>query len=382
MRSVPRVVVLRPQSPFAISVDRERHLTPSLDHVPGSTLRGALATAWRRRYGEDAAFARIFLSGRNRFPFCWPARGGRTRPAPRSARTCRKHGGSGERGHGILDELLSGQDTRPAATEPPTCPVCQARLAPYRGLIGRDAKARVGVPRRATRMHVGIDRRRGSARPGVLFGHEVVLPEFEEGGALELRGTGWFEQEDLAALERLVADEQEILVGRSRSSGLGRMTVGFEDVPDQGQAVRDRLEQWVRESAPTDRARGTTCAVTLVTPAIVLDDALRWSFDLAREVAARTGIEAEVVTQRIATGVVRGWSLGGGISRTAEPAIAEGSTVLLRMNAGVDETAAALESLEREGVGLRRDEGFGEIVVADTAPLALRMPATTAGGTR
>ncbi|MFC2688006.1 MAG: RAMP superfamily CRISPR-associated protein, partial [Arachnia propionica] len=35
--------------------------TPSLGYIPGSTLRGALATAWRIRYGDpDPAFRKTF----------------------------------------------------------------------------------------------------------------------------------------------------------------------------------------------------------------------------------------------------------------------------------------------------------------------------------
>lgn len=373
----PVLIEIEPQTAFSISVARERNLTATLDSVPGSVLRGALATAYRRRWGEDEPFRTAFLSDRNRFPHCRPGPGA-PRPAPLTARTCKHHPGEVARGgHGVRDELLSlvaassNGESGTRAVE--VCPTCEARLVRYSGLLPRRQGGAVQGVRRAVRMHVAIDRATGTARPGLLYGHEVILPQAaadepgSQGRQLILSGLAWLEEEDLPTLHR--AAEEPVWIGRSRSSGFGRVRVAFRPM-DQGQpseGVKERLERWQR-AVGTHSGRRPLC-VSLTSPAILHDRALRYAGRLSDHLAECLQLDQEGGLEMVRTELVPGWNMAGRLPKTTDVAVSAGSFLFGWSGLPVEELANVLGELEREGIGSRRSEGFGAVICPDTAAL-------------
>ncbi len=366
-------ITLEPRTPFAISRHRERHISETLDHVPGSTLRGALAATWIRERGmpdADPVFDRVFQSGRNRFPFCYPGTGFPA-PAPVTARTCKAHPGPRSAGgHGIRDgalELLGWKDTGPSDT----CSArdCSERLVRYGGLVAREEGGTVLRPLRETRMHAGIRRDTGTVRQGVLYGTTVVLPlgreaEGRDERPLVLEGTGAFEEEDLAALRELLGGDREggtILVGRSRSSGLGEMKVTLEELGG-GDDLETRMKAWTDGVTTGPGKEGLPVALTLVSPAI-LEKGGRYHFDPGEVLADRLGlVEYRSLVQEV---LVFGWNMATASPKPPAAAVAAGSVVLGRSSLDRETLLERARELELDGFGARTQEGFGRVLAWD-----------------
>ena len=372
---VPVTVRLEPETPWCISRHRERNVGETLDEVPGSTLRGALAAAWIRVRGmPDEAFDRVFQSGRNRFPFCYPGTGF-PRPAPVTTRTCKSHRGPRPTGHGIVDGALAllGLADRAA---PDSCSAegCHERLVRW-GRLVTEENGRVLAPRHELRMHAGIHRATGSVRPGVLYGTTVALPWARvEGSPREwervvLEGTGFFAPEDLEQLRGVLREiDGTILVGRSCSVGLGVMKVRLEEGDgDRTSGLRRRFEAWIEKAPRRLRENGIPVALVLVSPAILRREG-RWSFDPVEFLREPLGLDggARALVQRVP---VFGWDMKEGRPRPTEWAVAAGSVVVGRSRLGQEELLDRVGWLEEEGLGARVEEGFGRVHAWD--PLLL-----------
>jgi CRISPR-associated protein Csx10 len=82
------------------------NLTSTLDYIPGSTVRGALAALYLASgKPADATFERLFLSGEVTYGNLYL---NGSAPAPLSARSCKHEPGftRDDTGHGVVDWLL------------------------------------------------------------------------------------------------------------------------------------------------------------------------------------------------------------------------------------------------------------------------------------
>ena len=350
------VVSVRPSEPFSVSKDRERYLSSSLDFLPGSVLRGAFATAFLRRYAKDGTFRRIFGDCGNRFPFCYPGGAG-ARPVPLSTLACKQE----PRRHPMVDGLGAFLLDR----EPTSCQVCGARLTAAAGHLERDGRAAVR-PRRNVRMHVGIRPETGSVREGALYGVEVVLPETVDdtgrAAPLVLCGDALFDDADAAILSGIAGTP--LWFGRSRSSGLGRATVSINE--EQPDGVAARLSAW--QDAPwASLHQGTCFGLTLTSPAILVDEALRARRSLAEMVRGSLGVvdAAEFSDSKM----VRGWNVAANLPKSPDLALSAGSVVIAWSTLSATALAIQLENLECSGIGLRRNEGYGAVLACDLFPV-------------
>lgn len=358
---------LRPRTPFIVSLDRERNIAPALDHVPGSALRGALASAYLRRNGKDATFRRLFQTNRARFPFCYPGSGA-PRPAPLSAYSCKGEGGPRQLGgHGVVDLWPAAvgdrdEDDRRRCGDPS----CDAPLVRYRQHVARDGGSRPLQVVKSVRMRVGIRRETGSARSGLLFGHEAVLTEARahKGAALEplvLSGIGCLDDADAAVIDE-VARKETLRIGRSRAAGFGEFALTVSPVP--GDSCRARLERFASAAAAHVPGGHTPFLLTALTPAVLVDGLLRYTGDLAAEVDEELAI-AQVYARVVLSVPVMGWNLAGDLPKSTDRAVASGSFLLAGSKLGPDELAARLDRLQQTGIGLRRSEGYGEVLACD-----------------
>jgi CRISPR-associated protein Csx10 len=297
----------------------------TLRYVPGSTLRGALATVWIQEHGiPDAAnprrdeFVELFERDIRYGPLFQDG----TTVVPLSAIWCKYPATIACEGWSA-DAAVDGGTT--------ICPHCG---------IGTDTgKGEVTGVRVRRVLRTKLDE---SGRP--LDGHLYARHELESG--LTYRG-------HLTGTHPWLHETREIwLGGRTSTRGLATIQV----VPDPDRPAAPVIP-------PSARADGALI-VRLTSPAIIVDDAGRATFDPIPEILRGLGMpRSSVESSRCWTRPVRigGWHVASGLPKPVELAMELGSVVLLRLR-----EPPAMEGLQRlaaDGIGLRRIEGFGSIQV-------------------
>jgi len=327
------------------------NLISGLPFVPGSSLRGALAALWRGKLGLGSEeFMRSFVSGRIRFGFLYPVSGQTaSRPVPHSVHTCKATPGPRSKlGHGVVDLLVHPDRER--------CTDCGSRLIPWPvEFEGED-------PRLALSPHNRIEFESQTVREGGLFAYEGL------GEGTHLRG--FVVGEEAADVEALleglgVGLDQPFRLRLGRRKGaLGHIECQLGEVSQEKSGIGlfpDGAK--VPESWPeTDLLR-----VDLLTPAIVVDEHLRYrkaltpgDVGLALESFEGSFGQAEVIS---------GWHSARGLPKADQVAITKGSSYLVRRPPeGAGEELEVLRSVAREGVGIRRVEGFGVVSVRAVEP--------------
>lgn len=386
-------VLLRTDEPVLVAAQASSgNLFSSLGHIDGSHVWGALATSMARHLGlvgnqgltaSDpcyAPFVRLFLrDGVRLTPFypaemeaatsLWPSF-----PAPRDLLTC-KHvpGFSREQG-----DPLDGHGAHAGATSetiPPACPVCDGPLEPAHGLLA--LKPRGGLRgadvAMQEEMHPRIEPQSQRVNTGDLFGYQALAAGQFFVGELWCRGEGSWET--LVAHTGIATDGQlRLRLGKATRRGYGAVTLWLEDLPADAPPFCADLPLAERITEPNP---GCPLVLTLglVSDAILLDSWGRavGSLTSAPEVLAPAlaGVPVEVAPIRTFCGtrVIDGFAGHLGLPRWRDLAVAAGSAVGLQVRPQpgaaadwFDQLRAALERIERDGIGLRRAEGFGRVV--------------------
>ena len=392
-------VATRLLAPLAIRRDRQSERSESARSVAGTLVRGAFASIYLQRHGQpDETFERLFLNDACRFGSLDPG----PRLFPLTAASC-KH----ERlRHTLVDVLwfrvaqhyLAGRMPEDAGQPWQQCAQCGADLKAQDGFY-HDEGGRVREAKITTQVaaHVGIDRLTGTAADSIFYTLEALAPS---GNGADLHG--WLRADDdaLATLRRLLHDEEgRISVGHARTRGYGdvHVEIGEATAPENRRAQVDRWLQWssdlhdfLRTFAISDVAEdGFFFAVSLPAGAVIVDRFLRYSLDPAdmvswlprmptvstafplqnreprplesggtvRWVAAVTGHER-----------LRGWNSAHGLPRQDEWLVDRGATYVYRFEGTPDQRGALvarLAALADDGIGLRRNEGFGVVSVSD-----------------
>jgi CRISPR-associated protein Csx10 len=413
-------------SPLAIKRSRQSQRSGGLDWLPGTTLRGALAGAYLQAHGAaDAGFRLLFLDEAGcRFGPLDPAR----QVYPLTAASCkRKAGFLGDpkgRAHGMADTLwrrvAQGLASRPGRLPLWKCRRCGEDLKPQDGFYGPTPGGGRYDPETArdqvVAAHVGIDRASTTAAESIFYTIEALEPSAEamkpsadeamepsaDPARVEPDLIGWIDAtpESHAALRQLLADEDDVIrLGHARTRGYGRVRIALGDGPVAETTDRAARERWGAELleslrrpelaiAGLDPDRQLAFGLTLPTGAVLVDDLLRASIDpavvvdwlprlplvdgprgldgrlaVAVEGGAICGLGAVARHDRL-----RGWNAAHGLPRQDEWAVARGSTYVYLFE-GDDSGRVALherlDRLARDGLGLRRNEGFGDAVVSD-----------------
>jgi len=395
-------LTLKTEAPLVLRASRtSSQFTPTLTFIPGTTLRGALALSYLRERGhpEDALFHDIFLSGAVSFGPLFPSRANVAgRPLPASAVACKRYGAKHKASVGdalLRLELADVLGTPQPLDEWEACPDCRIQFpgrSPYKrerlsGYYLEQNDFRTIKP--ATRMltGVGMSRTTGTAAHGILFSMEAVetvrsfenLKEDNESakraecfkGRMRIYGE---ESGTLADRLKELAPEGGILrLGAARSRGQGRVrVVEWRLVNHQGLALEKRWgalntvvrRLWAQYSVEPE---GEYFTLTLDSPLILRDKCLRplrpdgldaEAFWLPAEVERRRALLDEVILQ--------GWNAAWRLPKQDTLAIGTGAVFLFRVPEELRDTVQArLEIVECEGLGERRNEGFGRVRVCD-----------------
>ncbi|MEO5678467.1 MAG: hypothetical protein ABIS47_02255 [Acidimicrobiales bacterium] len=297
----------------------------SLDHVPGSVLRGTLAAAWMREHGDpraDPGFADLF----ERSIGFGPLRPRGATVAPLAALRCKYQ--PRERcaaiGHDLLDHLGGGGP-------PGECDECHGPLEPAKGEQFMPlGSAPIIVDR--TRTRLDADER---AAPGELFTRQALAP-----------GT---------VLAGVIAGSNPWL------DGFGTKTVWFGGRRTVGGRCRLKLSV-VDSPSPTLRRDGRV-VIRCTSPAVLVDGAgapVLTPDEEAMSDVLGTPVSLERAWRRPTT--IGGWSAVAGLPKATDIAVVAGSVFVMRVARGAV-TAEGVNDLARRGLGLRRPEGLGCIEV-------------------
>ncbi len=212
---------------------------------------------------------------------------------------------------------------------PAQCPDCGSPLEQSRTLRGDGDAVRV---HRRTSVVIAPS---GVARRGQIVTRETLA------AGQAFRGT-------------LVAADPALL---GLLAGLGQVRVGGRRTTHGAADVRIEDGQ---DPPTAERREDGRLIVRLRSPGIFADDQGRPSRDPnAAELADVLGCQAEVVRRWTRWHTAGGWHLASGLPKSAEVAVAAGSTYLIEPSAPVP--GDALAELGRRGLGLRRPEGFGDL---------------------
>lgn len=420
------------ESAFSISghENRDGQVIPSLDYIPGSTLRGALAWHWLRAQPElkdDSHFRDMLDKGLLRCGPLVPDNADKRVPTqfplviPSTARTCKHQPGfqtdaltpQGERGHGVRDSLVAlieetamhrgvlKSESRPdggkvglaSFEECAKCSSAMDRIKGYYDAGVHNGRRNHWQSRSAKRL---ITRSKilptlQSTAPSNLFSREAV----DEGQYL----SGWLLVDDaiepwmrqtFGNADTVIASGTEFAVGAARSVGYGRVRVDRckADRSDWHAKFGDlaaRLESFHARLPDPVKAAWSIIPITLLTDTILLDANLRhasaptlevlanyWELDHPTKSSDSTDLATwpEGVELFVSAGSlhrVASWNTaeGGKRPRSDDWAVAAGSVfVLAAPCAQHTQLLAACTGLEELGLGERREDGFGQVMVA------------------
>jgi CRISPR-associated protein Csx10 len=386
------MLTLKAVSPLALHRRRtSEQFSPTLDYIPGSTVRGALADVYLQgdaKRANESLFQDLFVSDRVHFSDFLPSNGrgrDRTQLLPATAVACKRFADEHRAGWSdavLRLELLREWDSPDLAQHNrwKRCPDCQAQG--YDGKRDRweqgyyTSVEQLDLIKVRQRMIAGsaIERATGTAAHAMLFSHEVI----EESGAFEdqdvfFRGTVTLPDELRSALQDLAPAQQRLAVGYGRSRGLGQVQVADWTAPrSEPHGLRERwaaLNEAVRQlwQAYERPAPGQYFSLTLQSHLALRDEAGQPVLGQIQAAQLNLPDGAERCRCIVNAVVVPGWNAAQEKPKADVWAIGRGSVLLFRVSHDVDPAPILrrLEAIERDGVGDHLAEGCGRIIACD-----------------
>jgi CRISPR-associated protein Csx10 len=386
-------VLLRLDEPLLVARRAEAgNQFETLDAIPGATLRGALAWRVAQRLGaslEDhsnpayRSFVNLFFHDTVHFSVLTPVEvskkdltsGYPTILTPRDLFTCELHSGyeeqNSDHGHGVWSLL---QDDTPKE-----CPICarpdvasgrqaaSVKLETLGGFISlvRGAPRSKCRPKQTAEMHIRIDPQSGRVRTGDLFGYVALEPGQYFLGEITCSGEHiWQAMQTMADLRPNDA-VNELTLGKAGQRGYGKVSAVFRP-----QTTTHRHFS----SLPKRISKTEQVTLSLLSDAIVPDPWGRFwrGFDAAwlkRELKLPAGADVVIDCNQdgeplafSVTRAVDAFNAKLGLPRARDIAIVAGSSVRLTFTGmALPDLLPLLEAAEAQGIGLRRDEGFGRV---------------------
>lgn len=390
----------------------------TMDYIPGSTIRGAIAMLYLRQNGKydqnkrrwnldeegKAKFDAIFNSDEMRFGNCYYDGG---KVVPYTATSCKYFKGfsGNDENHGVLDtlmplaeyELLGKGQARKIEKKFEKCEECESvmdRFGGYYSWTDETTFKHKEVNKRLI-THTAVMDSLETAQPNYLYTMEVLNEGQEFAGILEA------DDDTLTALEGIISG-QSIRIGSAKSRGLGEVKLELHlkknvsnwpygkfaknDLVARFDKMNSEMRQYISEQDLQQESKvDDLCffSVTLHSDAIMRDEILRFNSILGVEdlveLLPNISKDQEDILRRFtllrawtSTLVVSGWNEALKLPKEDEIAISKGS-VFLFANASdnsltEDEQQALadmLKEIETSGIGKRKNEGFGDIRICD-----------------
>ncbi len=379
------VVTLKEPAIFALGHETG-NLIITHNYIPGKVILGFFAEHFlnglaSRKIASDPVFKQFFLSDTVRFENLYPAFCDKpkpelsraTTPIPFSTLSCKdyprpgseKEETDGKDKHPYIDFLM-GEMTH-------ECSKCNAPLKNREGFYYTNTKDEYNYrvqPNKVIRMHNVIED--GPQRPTERVGGVFSFEALEEGQFF--RGFISFYDKNMQDKFKNTffgADGMiDMALGRARNRGYGEAELIVTDAANSipiSLIKRNFNSRWDSFQSK----RNGQFSITLHSDVIVADEFLRYHTTLNEHIlAAELGVPANILKLKKAFSrfiTVDGFSGIHKLPLESEIAIEKGSAFLFEIKATdeMDKIKNSLQRLEEVGIGFRRNEGFGRLIVCD-----------------
>lgn len=401
-----RWIFIRPEEPLLIGrIKPKMNFLGTMDYIPGRILRGAYAE-WLISIGETDRIVHAVdgvLFG-NFFPTALWGKIDYVSPFLLSMLTCKLEGGfkteplDENMGHGVVDTLLprlcysllksSGarlsvpfsilcQSTKDKDNDKNKQKRCDSRMEPASGFFSSQRKNNTQRYIK-TRLHyhsqtrAALSRYRQSAYQGMLYTATAISPLLEDPEKN-------YEDADLSFVGRIQGPQDKVdeiieaLNGRSIGSmntrGYGRIrcedgSTRMRPLDERLMAFNERLRELWQDlkrlssnKAIPEQLETLYFSVDLLAPAILRDEHGLPALVPMLNIQGRPLKPVFWLTRPDFAG---GWSGAWGLPKETALAARLGSSFVFCWDGSVEDLLPDLERIESEGIGERRDEGYGE----------------------
>lgn len=318
---------LRLKTPLLVTATKFGESFRGLDYIPGSTMRGTLAglmVSDGTGVGSKE-FRDIFINGAVRFGNLYYKYSDEDRvnyPLPLSRYYCKA-----DKRHLYLDCLKKDI--------PDECPECGSRVVNKPIFLGI---------KKVISMHNAIEFKTQTTEEGKLFSYELICEGQSFSGKIKSSNDEYIKMiKDL-----LNKNKDSFYIGKGSSRGLGEVEVVKAEVSESSSRI-DGVKD--------------TFTVTLLSDAILMDKDSRFLRTLTGEYL---GMNVEVEKAFARTKDLTLWNSAADLPRESVIAIVAGSCFAFKFNSNPSEDIKEkLTSIELEGIGIRREQGFGEVKIND-----------------
>lgn len=402
-------------------------VSEAADYIPGTVIRGAIAGKILQLRGDSALeegddFHKLFLADdavifQNAYPAIATLgedsydTAGEVRVLPATALSSKTNDGFKPKG-GVFDSLIDSYCAREQGLFYEPNDLEGDRVEPFKGFYSRkpDGRKDDGPTKFIYRSHsidkrlltrVGINRQRSTAQDQLLYSIEVMNETLgkQEPKPMIYRSSIWISgQHDIPDDSRksLSGHLQTFFehhgdrfrLGGSASRGLGKVRLSAEiveagdidvkaRVEPLNQTLEERWEQWrifgAGKSYPSDR---TFFSIDLQADAILTEQWRRTmviSATMLRDRLIDLEPDLQLTADQLSLEMAyssydyrSGWNAAWGLPKDVELATNIGSVFLFSLKAEPGERLySALAKLEKQGIGDRCSEGFGQVRVCD-----------------
>lgn len=397
-------LVISNRMPLCFRNSRSDASVDTLNYISGTALLGGLAAAHCRLNRSKTEFAQFFTSGKIRFNNLYPAnfmsdflKGDSlpVRPLPATARSCKYFSGfifnadrEDEERHGVSDYLipwalfaLNPRKSLSILKKGENCYACDKPVTSFPGFyrhVSNTNHNSIGISKVSTRVitRTGISRQRGAVSEEILYNREVLVENQTFWGTLYCENkTLW---DDFELFIKEASDDELIYLGNNRSRGLGQVNLKSdpvvmpEETPNQ---LKQRVINFSGKLKETARSIDGLAVpdslyipITLKSALILRDSYLRYKTTIDESYFQNEwGLSGMVpVYQSLSTRRIMGWNAMLGLPKADDIAIEKGSVFLFSYNGDAkDPFWQTLTDIQKNGIGERRQEGFGEITIAE-----------------
>ena len=399
-------LVFKNRTPLAFKATRSTRDASSLEYIPGTSLLGALAHAHIQMNNEKAHFNELFSQSGLKLGNMYPAgfkmledsfkdKPFYSKTFPATAVSCKRFQGFKEQGryetdemHGVFDLLknwtlfaLNERKNNCGLNAALKCAykdddfICEEDMAPINGYYGLDHNmvAEKVTPRTELSTLTGIDRHTGTARRGILYSYENIPEGQLFTGQVAIEPNKW---ESFKEYLKEAAESGYLRVGNNRSRGFGEIVLISADQKGEDTAddIRKRVEDFtscvneVAQENDVAQPYSHLIPVTLISDSLIMDRLQRYHSGLDEEFWVReiSKSPADLVCVASSCREMIGWNALYGVPREKVMLINKGSVFVFGLS--IDPSTSFWEDLQEaqvKGIGERKNEGFGQISVAD-----------------
>ncbi|MBI4377983.1 MAG: hypothetical protein HY578_02680 [Nitrospinae bacterium] len=313
------------KTPLLITATKFGESFRALDYIPGSTLRGALAGLMvSDGTGVDSKeFKDIFINGAVRFSNLYYKYSDEKKvhyPLPLSRYYCKA-----DKKHLYLDCLKKDI--------PAECPECGSRVV--------NKPLSLGL-KKIISMHNAIDFSTQTTEEGKLFSYELICEGQSFSGKIKASEKSYLEK------IKVLLDNKSLYLGKGNSRGLGEVEI---------------VKKEISENRPTIGEIKDGFTLTLLSDAILMKEDGSFLRTLTGDYLGIGNIMPEKAFAR--TKDIALWNSAADLPRETVIALVAGSCFFKFKSKPSDEVKKKLLSLETEGIGIRWEQGFGEIKIND-----------------